>query len=274
MAFDLYITFSGLCMLVRRPDELLVLLPHTHDGDHKHVAVFGSHRRYQPEAAGGTPFVEHELGRGVVSLDDLDADSKLRTNLQGFEIADITGCVSPVQNPGAIFAQIVVNQGAPCPREVCEQHHGAYWNFRDPENHGSVKRQRLATALHWRIRDVREEVDGREGLMVRVTPSSGQPYDVTLRPSGGQLRMYVFHTLPDEKPSSGPPHPRPIKNGEKAPHFEHYFELFDGKPSEECLPEFAGDTEEARDGEKFMQFNFVGRRYSCVMATIDDPEGR
>lgn len=279
MAFDLYITFSGLCMLVRRKDELHVLLPRTHDA-HKHIAVIGSHRKYQPEVGGSSPFVEYELGAGPISLEDLETDQGFSARLDAFEIADMGGCVGDRRNPNAVYAQLVLNQGSPCPLAVCENHGGAVWKFKGED-------RRLSTSLHWRIRDVQEDMDGREGLSVRVITAAGPSIDVKLRPVQGQIRMYLFHTLPDERPSSGPPQPKPIQAGTPAPHFGHYFDLFAplAQLPARCHPVFTSDREEfvaeldagsasvqpgspAARRRRLVQENFVGRRYSCVLATV------
>lgn len=264
MAFDLYITFSGLCLLARRKEEMLVLLPRT-DGCHKHWAVLGSDVRYQPDRTGEAVngFVEHRLAEQQILL-DLDTEHALDNHLHGFDIAEIPRTAGLLR-PDLSYLQFVLVDGAPCPLGLCNQEKGAKWEYRG-------KRQNLATELHWRIRDVTSDADGAEGLSVRVATTDSRKYDVVLRPVNRQIRMYLFHTIADELPSNNPPAPNLLEPDSEAPHFCHYYDLFMG--GAECdPPRFAPErvkSNRREKGEALFRHAHIGRRYSCVAATFND----
>lgn len=265
MAFDLFITISGLCLLVRKEEELLVLLPATSDDPkHKHHAVLGSHARYQPEeATAASVFVEHHLARQTISFDDFDTDHAFRADLEKLGIAKIPKKDVGTLTPAKSYLQFMLADGGPCPENLCAHEKGGRWLYKNVE-------QTLATALHWRIRDVNSDVDGREGLAIKVLSTMGERYTVKMRPVNRQIRMYLFHTPADELPSQNPPVPQHLPSGTPAPHFCHYFELFS---SGECdAPTLEPDVVSTSKGNvaKRYQHDHIGRRYSCLLATYDD----
>lgn len=264
MAFDLYITISGLCLLARRSEELVVFLPRTH-GNCKHFAVLGSHARYQPdrpaEAVNG--FVEHHLGEQSLLL-DFDTEHALDTHLGGYDIAELPKAYGPLK-PEERYLQLILSDGSACPEGICRQEKGARWRYQE-------KNQNLATEVHWRVRDVTSEAEGKEGINVRVISPMNEAHEITFRPVNRQLRIYLFHTVADELPSNNPPAPKLLPVGEPAPHFSHYYSLLTQPECEPpiLLPE---EDEETTSPRKMFLHGHVGRRYSCVVAQFDDTTG-
>ncbi len=308
MAFDLFITFAGLC-LFQRPkeggEELKVFLPPTQGHEHcckdasdptsestvpGHFARLGYHVRYDPTLTGGPGkrFQEFEFAGKHLDLGSIGGRPKtLNREFRQLDVVDITDVVTEPLCPDRAIGGATIRSGSLCPGAVCEHSRGARW-----EIPGKKPTQHMATLVTWRIRDVKKVMEGGEGLELVVTDLKGRNPErcAVLRPVDGQIRIYLFHTPHDELPSQGVP---PFQtwnskgpNGERATeadHFRAYYSLFPGHDGDE-VPEFVDEGEEDEDGDepegseeglgvasrKFHQVGRFGRRYNCILTVVDD----
>lgn len=292
MAFDLFITFSGLCLFRhKKKDKLRVLLPET-SGCHRHYPVFGYHARYRPGALStpGKRFVEHPLGCGALLLDQFEADDDLDRSLGRTDVVDISAVARKPADPSRAFLQVVIGAGAVCPPSVCEQPRGARWKL--GKHAGPEEGRHMATSLTWRIQHVRQQVGNYDGLTLNVPEHNGTVKTVTLRPDRGQIRVFVFHTMEDEQLSAGPPPFEQLCPNHPADHFSIYYGLF-RRPVDTPIPHFVndGDDEEEEDddastalapaGDHFLRragrsrqgFGVgYGRRQTCVVTAASGDE--
>lgn len=270
MKFDLYVTFSGLCLLVRRPrsKELLVLMPET-SGMHEHVAVLGSHKKHQPQVSvpPRVTMVEHRLGKGEVGLDHVRTPDDLETSLAGRHVKDLTPCAGKRTKPASALVSIRVAAGAVSrnsdPGDMAE------WSTDEGDG------PRLATSITWKFSSVENTIgDGRPGLSVQIPDAAtGRPKTVELLAvevdDAFELKMYLHNVLPDELPSvPGNPPARPIEPGQDAPHFKHYFDLFDGAVG--CKPPKFKKHARKNLGRLIEERSFDGRRYTCIIASVEE----
>src|SRR5688500_3470323 len=89
MAFDLYVTFAGLCLFTRRHSEpLRVLLPGPVPGHH---AVVGCHARYADRSTNPAGDLwEHDLpANGRLLLNELRTGDPLDLSLAGLNVVDL-----------------------------------------------------------------------------------------------------------------------------------------------------------------------------------------
>lgn len=306
MAFDLFITFAGLC-LFRRPKKeeekwIEVLLPPTGEHEHcckdasnpaskptvpGHFAKLGYHVRYDPGATGtpGNRFREFDFEGKHLDLGSLGNPETLNREFRQLDVVDITDVVTKPLNPGCAIGRVTIRAGSLCPGAVCEHSRGARWEFPDKK-----PAQHMSTLVTWRIRNVKETVQGGEGLELVVTDLKSRTPErcAILRPVDGQIRIYLFHTPYDELPSQGVPpfqtwtqeEPDPTK----AEHFRAYYDLFPGhKPAQGDVPVFVDEGNDEDDFEpvlalfagtpdaKLMKLHRgFGRRYNCILTVVDD----
>ncbi|HEU4455835.1 MAG TPA: hypothetical protein VFR81_22410 [Longimicrobium sp.] len=284
MAYDLFITFAGLCMFRRprveeeargggsREDRRVeVLLPPTgahaeccgdgRSGDHGaagervpgHFARLGYHARYDPTvtSAPGKRFREFDFTGKRLDLGSLGNPDSLNREFGHMDIVDLTDVVTGPLDPDCAIGQVIMKAGSLCPGAVCDHSRGARWKLAKKET------QHMATLVTWRIRRVRELVRGAEGLELKVADLKSGEKEVCgiLRPVDGQIRIYVFHTPWDELPSQGvPPFQTWTSGGLKpteADHFKAYYELFPDH-GDDAVPMFVDegvDEDEEREAE-------------------------
>jgi hypothetical protein len=273
MSFTLHVTFSGLCLFRRSPtDELLVLLPPGHQGD-PHVARVGYHVRYDstlvsPQGArfAEIPFEGRVLDlRGITSGTSLDPS--FPAHLDALEVVDISDIVDEPARPSRERARVHIRHGGVCPIGVCARPRGAQFKIRWNEANGQQKEklQRMATSVQWIIPEVQQN-----SLALKSTDLRGadEQTHATLTPDGNnRIRIYVFHTLPDELPSSVRPAHEKLKKGTPAPHFRHYYHLF-GNPAAQPIPTFHEHRDPA-NSQKILRNLFFGRRFTCMVASAD-----
>lgn len=286
MTFAIHLEIAGLCLLVRRPQELLVLLPKTHDADdgiHRHLPVIGSDKVYQPdrtETQGweSGDYVHHPLDAQEIHFATDPELPRLSTDLTAFDICDISTCAAGHIDASKANARIHLPHGSPWIK-----HSGAFWK---PHSNTTAKGVLMATRLTWRVAGLRNTAGSKLGLSVRITPNGGTAYDAIFRPTETDrtVRMHLYHTLKDELP--GPPEPtaEEFLENQPAPHFSHYFDVLGSGHS--CKPPLfshvgtqnllTGSGLSLGGGVKFLSESVVrssaasGRRYSCVMATTSE----
>ncbi|MFL5383736.1 MAG: hypothetical protein ACJ8GN_14545 [Longimicrobiaceae bacterium] len=262
MPFTLYVTFSGLCM-VKKPGELRVLMPHAAG----HETVVGSHVRYQPGAPAMPRFRELGIKNGEIAV-DLQTTAGLSLDLSSFSLFNVSRATKKPAKHERARMQVILKKGAPCPPTVCEQSHGAIWEI---EVDGVTEEVRMPTAIHWRVADVRNMVDGEEGLKLEFLGSDGYPGELVFRPveenAERQIRIYFYNTPLDEHPSKEPPTRHKIKKGEANPHFRAYYKLYDGPDK---TPDALFKNDGAPIQPKFVsRLLFLGRRLTCVVVEGD-----
>lgn len=283
MSFDLHLELSGLCLLVRRSTELLVLLPRTHDGPHKHWPVLGSPEGYQPDWSAGPGhrekgYVYHHLGGMPITFATEPDDPSLNTNFGSVGVVDL-GCGLGVQ-PQEAHVQITLPHGEP----YRQGNHleGVCWT-RPWVSKNPV--MRISTLITWKIPELKNMIaPGVSGLRIRVSSPDEQPYDVILRPDDKNVvKMFLFNTLADELPWSGAEITEKLTPGQEARHFHHYLSLLraghtcsapryfgKGNSSSTCEPDPLS-PDKRTDDEAALPFRSdkFGRRYSCVLATTE-----
>jgi hypothetical protein len=265
MAFDLYVTFAGLCLFKRKHNEpMRVLLP---DAGMSHRAVVGWHVRYavRPDAT-ARRFEERPLVRsGELRLDSLTTDDRLNTSLSGLDIVEIFPLMQRPAKRNKALAEVVVGHGSACPPHICEHFRGARWNLCWP--HGEYE-QHMATALTWRIAAVESRLAGsnEEGIELVQHVGGATPKLGTLRPINGQIRIFVFNVKPGELPSANPPEMETLRPGYPAEHFTAFYTLFD-PPAPNCVPEFVDD---GTPRELPFIGGVFGRLFTCMVASTDE----
>ncbi len=275
MSFDLHLEMAGMCLLVRKTNELLVLLPPTGapGSDHHHVPVLGSEAVYQPnrDTTRGRVVgnhVYHDLGDGDIDLDTQPKQASLKPDLSRFDPANLTDCAKGKVLPEKAFFRMHLKHGEPC--TTCIAPKGARWRPRPeaPPVHMGTMVNWLIPGLENMVKD--EQGIERPGLRVRVTPPPGeQPYDVVFRPDAkGKLALFLYHTLSDELPGS----PKPMNTippvDTPAPHFCHYFSVIDADP--DCMKPTFFDADVETTLAPPLAFDFFGRRYSCIITVTDE----
>lgn len=245
MAFDLYITFAGLCLFSRRKEAgkevLYVLLP---DVKHVHVngqpmephrAVVGYHARYHHSTPspktlvpGKNPhFKEHNLNGHDLDLSGIESKDSLKPELDHMDVVRVPKITPNRPEPAKALSKVVLRAGRACPTELCEPNRGAQWELTWPENGNDVTIcQYMATMVHWRICNV-TSAEGKDEFTLRTSSKEGGLNLATLRPDGrGRIRIYLFHTPKDELPSAGPPPFKKLKPEASMEHFEAYYSLY------------------------------------------------
>lgn len=266
MPFNLTIKFSGLCLLVRRKDELLALFPnarHESDIEHDHRVVLGSKAEYQ--ISDKTPVnghIEHLLGKQDIHLDWLKPTFPMdfSPKIDRFDVVDLKGCGTV--DTTKQWVMIRLKHGAAC--IGCDHRRGAKWRFRNASLH-------MATWLHWEVKGLKNKLENGtdEGLDFTIVDESGRESRLILRPQNNQLKFYVYNTLADERPSNPMEPEEVLEPGQEAPHFHHYFDLLAGGGTCKDLPKFVCEGSDC--SEKSLRFaTYVGRRYSCILASMDE----
>jgi hypothetical protein len=240
MAFDLYVTFAGLCLFKRRHDEpLRVLLPGPVPDHH---AVVGCHARYAGTATNAAGDLwEHPIPQGgQIGLDEVRSTDALDRSLAGLHVVDLFALMQRPAERDRAFAEVVIGHGSACSPHPWERARGARWELAWPKG---IYWNHMATAVTWRIRDVQDRIEtNEEGIELTVRmPSGARRTLATLRPRGGHVSMYVFHAPRCELPSGDlGTCQENLAPGDGMPHFQAYYSLFDGE-SPACMPRFVDE---------------------------------
>ncbi|HEX2201672.1 MAG TPA: hypothetical protein VHG91_00165 [Longimicrobium sp.] len=293
--FDLYVTFSGLCLFAYRDkmDPLLVLLPPTGSNGHgghghvdHHVAVFGSREVYQPgsEVQPVNRFVEHVLGGGEIVFDRLLTQAGFDPSLDGFDVLDLSDITDTPARPDFAFARLALTQGEVW-RDGAHDRGGVWqveWDEVELET-GSVRMstrrilQHMTARVTWKVPGLTNQVEiGGElvdGLSARFRTSAGSYRTVKLQARDGRLRTYLFNVPGHEHLSLGRPGFTQLEPGTKAPHFEAFYALFH-EPEAAPVPTFErrslvlaptfSDFGFKAASRKF--FMFMGETITCTLA--------
>ncbi|HEX6372016.1 MAG TPA: hypothetical protein VF006_24035 [Longimicrobium sp.] len=190
--FDLTITFTGLCMLVRDPanNMLHVLMPFP--GAHPHFArlIFvdqaGQVRKEEiagmdlelPGVTGSNGFSPDVHGEVFDFADPLLVSRTVPRNLLD---------TSPPPNPPVRTRMRITAGKTGVPRR-----RGGWWNF----NLTTIESRRLPTALDWLINDV-----NLTHLVVRNT-AGADTFDIF--PRNGRIHLIVAHVTGPERDAIGP----------------------------------------------------------------------
>ena len=265
MAFDLYITFSGLCLFAPGPDGTLqVLLPEIRGGGGatSHEPIIGSEVIYQPGAPGETDDLWHcRLGRGVVDLTDLKTSDSLKFDLSPASVVDIRRIADAPLKPTAARVQVLLKKGALC--TDCDTVYGARWWMVYPFEF--PKLMHMATKIHWKVSGITNKVGDGEGLRLSYPPVVGDECKLfTLRPDARkEIRIDIYNTPSDEHPGKPNPAEEEILPLGSAKHFRAYYDLFD-KPKRRTVPKFW-------DKGTGLMLVKVGRRFNCILAAAIEP---
>lgn len=292
MAFDLYVTFSGLCLFWKRKESpLQILLPDATGFDHR--IVVGYHVRYDPRltSASYARFFEHKIQEQgwELRLDRLQTlDEGIDVEMKEVSIVNIHKIVKKPPNLSNAYFRASVNRGALCKRNDCEHEMGAHWTLKESEEEED-RPERMATTIHWKIPNVSATVGNREGLTLQVCRRCEQN-DIeekclaNLYPVNGQIRIYVFHTPRSEFPSATPENLEQVKPNHTVEHFRAYYKLFDGiNPKQKPVPKLKSFEKLPRAGilkkklrptiEEATMITppyYYGRRFNCILASISE----
>ena len=283
MAFDLHIEFSGLCLFVRdraQPDVLEVLMPpadgHFCIGEDMqgqqtrvpHGMIVGYDRKFEGGTA-GTCNDFTAMHHGLLDLRGLRVQSRsLQVVLPS--IVDITSLVAGKRlRPDRAHARIVLDSGTACDLGICGDPPGGLWTL--PSQHAQL----MATAVRWVIPGVTEQVDGADGLSLKILNLDGTPKLTlpTLRPlpaiPNPEIRIHVYHTCVDEFPCAGPIPAEDLPAGTPAPHFRAYYCLFEGMDAccDGSVPCHVPTSEETT--ELAFAAADAGRRLGCIGTTVE-----
>jgi hypothetical protein len=267
MAFDLFVTFAGMCLFKIKPDEplLRVLLP---GPVHNHHAIVGFHLKYAVQStAHGNRFRERPLPRGgKLLLDRLVTDDTLEPNLDGYNVVNLTEVLGRPPEPDKAFCQVLLKHGSACPRALCEPADGAIWKL---EGSAGGKPQHMATSVTWCVSNVQNELGrtGEEGLDLLLEVGGATQKLAELRPQGNQIRLYVFHTHACELPSGNPPCIQRLRKGHKVEHFRDYYKLFPGDPPD-AAPVFVNDG--SKRALPFAEARAFGRLFTCMVSQTNE----
>jgi hypothetical protein len=248
MAFDLHVTFAGMCLLVHDRTQLHVLLPPTHE----HVAkLFYAQQHVDPTADKKEISEKHPLKNRLLDLRPLGPGSSvpgpvpptvinlgtvmgLAVERKLFESIDTRPPAPFGQDPlpGLVLARVSLAAGTgivPLPPGNL----GAVWKLKGGYH-------RLAIKVQWTIPDV----TGTE-FRLRLKGLNGESdeeveHKLTPIREGGRdmIHLYVFHSPEDDLPNNLPlPAPTTtLEIGAPASHFISYYSLLDLVPELSSIP--------------------------------------
>lgn len=290
-SFTLRIVFTGLCLLVEdyvREDGrklVHVLLPHT--GSHYHPG--GTHQH-----SGGKETTTHHAY--LIYNGEYEGGTGMQKRLFTYKLIDLTGVLrggSPSVDPTGIvnlteelnarvprhllgeetsekpISRVTFDSGRTCDGEGCNRGEGALWKF------GNKPHQRMTTWFEWVIEGIKGE-----GMELQVQALDGTGTDkYPLKPiadAGGgvekEIRLFVFHTLPGDIPKNNndlrmPLRERPPPNSGPAKHFNAYYSLLSGQPTEPPVPIEYKLPPGVRP--EVAPFKIWGLDYSCMVAMAE-----
>lgn len=262
MAFDLHITFGGMCLLVRdyQMERLCVLLPpvppemgHPHTstlhvkvgGEVKCVSLAGLHLDLSPlPTDDGLAF---NFPLNLVDLDYVTREAVARDLL-----GDLTS--------GSVLSTITLAAGS-----CGGVSRGARWCL------GSRPPRFMATTVEWVIRSVdRAAVDG----LAEYTRCDASELIKTIESNHTPaLHVGIFNTPKHDKPSELPPINRPLDRpapGVEIRHFDAFYGLYKD-PAGRPTPKFKDLGEQSRS-KLYLPTEIYGVDYTCVAATATAEE--
>jgi hypothetical protein len=264
MAFDLYITLGGLCLLTDAGRELLVLLPDTSKHGVPHFPVLGWERRFQPDATSSPcekGFMEHAVQPGWITLHGLPAGPIRTPNFAAFDIVNLHTATKQQPNPAKAVIGMRISDGELAADAVGSDPARWFW---PPAKDNLL----MATFVTWKVTGLTNRIGNDEGIQVAFNGTT-----VTLRPQPqGEDRligMYLFHVLQDERPCLRKPTNVQLKPRQPAPHFSAFYDLFD-TTADKHLPLYCNDgSSEVCDEDKIAfrakAFINIGLRYTCII---------
>lgn len=228
--FDLRITLTGLCMYVpeREPRDrrrLHVLLPradghHAHDGIDEHACRLMWNSKYE-NGIDENAWSSRNLAGQELRLDAPTRKITLDIPEEFIPLADICD-----------VGEVDLDAAMPKLSAWVNFDTGAMYNFAEPTcwqvPRGSAARP-LTHQAEWVIPNVSE--DRLQGWSLRALDGSGSVGLPTLRPVGGEVRLYVYHVPPHEIPATPSEEPKSTSYAREATHFLAYYSLLKTPPT-------------------------------------------
>lgn len=271
MAFDLHITFAGMCLFVpdkkNGQDVMHVLLPSTEHGHGGGMSHHLSQLLYKPEHDPGKSASEALEKPMEVPLRDRLLDLTHLGDKSSYIPPDFSGVVDlneaaerkvdrafldEVDTGGRVVTRVTLAAGS---ASIPERSKGGKWRL------GHISKQ-MATGVEWTISDV--QGDFLELELEGMNRDVNQPPHVLrLEPvaDGGKqvIHLWLYHSPESEIPGELPPSkiPRTPNPGEKAEHFAAFYNLT-GAP----VPVFEEMPKRGKDAPALL-----GDELNCIVAT-------
>jgi hypothetical protein len=277
MAFNLRITFSGLCLFVPQPagrgsnrgatGRMHVLMPgmfgHEHAMD-RHVPILSYDAGYLVQGGPtlGVPALAKLSGLALAPVAGEEASLALCGHI--VDLKEITRKPVDPDHLGAdtkkkLVARVTLGAG-----KLTRVSPGVCWEWRPGEF------RPIAHRVEW-------EIPGIEGdrleLVGDILGGGGTPKALgTLFPVDGRINLEVLHDTAHELPPDPMPmhHSAPPMPGDSPKHFSAYYGVFGG-PVPIVLPRYWGDLSDApaiANGCEVIPPDMGGRPYNCLVAAV------
>ena len=238
--FDLYVTFVGLCMLVKDGKRLHVLLPST--ADHPHLACLLYNPSFDeteqgdldPDRLAEKVALEHRQ----LNLSGLGSPDPLKPNFRQSNVFDLSAFLGnrrvarrlldtgdAASEPSEAISRITLTAG-----KITLRKKGALWRM------GNNFEDHMAISVQWRIRSV-----PGNSLELKLQPLDklGREHSLRLRAIDDEIRIWIYHVPKDEIPEQVPRDPvrpkEPDNPNKEALHFGEYYNVL---PPKGPLPVF------------------------------------